>query len=77
MGLNHIDGPNIRGIETEFIPWCDSSLGPADFGPCDDAAVYRYKRGVLKIAALSSSIFWLVLASLALFIALPLLLKRV
>ena len=37
--------------------------------------VYLDTRDVLKIAALSSSIFWLVLASLALFIALPLLLK--
>ena len=37
--------------------------------------LYIDTKDVSKITALSSSIFWLVLASLALFIALPLLLK--
>jgi hypothetical protein len=38
--------------------------------------LYHDTRDTQKVAALSSSIFWLVLPSLALFIALPALLKR-
>jgi hypothetical protein len=38
--------------------------------------LYHDTRDTQKVAALSSSIFWLVLPSLALFIALPVLLKR-
>ena len=38
--------------------------------------LYRDTRDTAKIAALSTSIFWLVLPSLILFIALPLLLKK-
>src|SRR5215203_4274323 len=38
--------------------------------------LYRDTRDTQKIAALSTSIFWLVLPSLALFLALPALLKR-
>lgn len=38
--------------------------------------LYGETRDAIKIAALSWSIFWLVLPSLTLFIALPLLLKR-
>jgi hypothetical protein len=38
--------------------------------------LYRDTRDTQKVAALSTSIFWLVLPSLALFIAFPLLLKR-
>lgn len=38
--------------------------------------LYHDTRDVQKIASLSTSIFWLVLPSLALFIALPVLLKR-
>ena len=38
--------------------------------------LYRDTRDTAKIAALSTSIFWLVLPSLVLFVALPLLLKQ-
>ena len=38
--------------------------------------LYVDTRDVAKISALSSSVFWLVLPSLALFLALPLLLKQ-
>ena len=38
--------------------------------------LYRDTRDTAKVAALSTSIFWLVLPSLGLFIALPVLLKR-
>ena len=38
--------------------------------------LYRDTHDTAKVAALSTSIFWLVLPSLALFIALPMLLKR-
>ena len=38
--------------------------------------LYRDTRDTAKIAALSTSIFWLVLPSLILYIALPLLLKK-
>ena len=38
--------------------------------------LYRDTRDTQKVAALSTSIFWLVLPSLALFLALPALLKR-
>jgi len=38
--------------------------------------LYRDTHDPAKVAALSTSIFWLVLPSLALFIALPVLLKR-
>lgn len=38
--------------------------------------LYRDTRDTQKVAALSTSIFWLVLPSLVLFVALPLLLKR-
>lgn len=38
--------------------------------------LYRDTRDTGKVAALSTSIFWLVLPSLALFVALPFLLKR-
>jgi hypothetical protein len=38
--------------------------------------LYRDTRDVEKIAALAESIFWLVLPSLLLFVALPLLLRR-
>jgi hypothetical protein len=38
--------------------------------------LYRDTRDTQKVAALSTSIFWLVLPSLVLFLALPVLLKR-
>src|SRR5215212_8154785 len=38
--------------------------------------LYRDTRDTQKVAALSTSVFWLVLPSLVLFIALPVLLKR-